>query len=164
MKQARLCHNNVGVFVRSHLITTDSDKDHFIQEHFVPTAAYKFPQVSSRRSFQHSWLSKYQCLRYSKQDDGGYCLLCALFFRPTVNLWSDPGVLVTKPLINFWKALEILNKHEGKLNCVVQMDKFVEVMTNQQSSIWRCLNRATEEQIAVNRQKLHSIVATMFCG
>ena len=45
------------------------------------------------------------------------------------------------------------------------MDKFVEVMTNQQSSIQRCLNQATKEQIAVNRQKLHSIVETIvFCG
>ena len=45
------------------------------------------------------------------------------------------------------------------------MDKFVKVMTNQQPSIRRCLNQATEEQIAVNRQKLHSIVEMiMFCG
>lgn len=94
-------------------------KYHLILEHFVPAATYKFPQASNRRSFQHSWLLKYQWLRYSKQDDGGYYLPCVLFFRLTVNFRPDPGVLVTKPLNNFQKALEILNKHEGKhfLSC-----------------------------------------------
>ena len=85
-----------------------------------------------------------------------------------MNFRFDPRVLVTKPLTNFQKALEILNNNEGKefhRFSIVHMDKFVKVMTNQQPSIRRPLNQAAEEQIAVNRQKLHSIVATiMLCG
>ena len=48
---------------------------------------------------------------------------------------------------------------------MVEMDEFVKVMTNQQPSIRRRLNQATTEQIAVNRQKLNSIVETvLLCG
>ena len=148
---------------------SDNDKYCLIQEHFAPAPRYKFPQASNRRSFQHKWLSRYQWLRYSEQDDGGYCLPCALFFRATVSFRSNhPGVLVTKPLKNFQKALEILNKHEGKQfhkSSVVQMDEFVKVMTNQQPSIRTRLNQATAKQIAANRQKLCSIVETIvLCG
>ena len=167
-KQPRICHSDAGVFVHSHPVS-DNDKFCLIQEHFVPAPRYKFPQASNRRSFQHKWLSRYQWLRYSEQDDGGYCLPCALFFRATVSFRSDhPGVLVTKPLKNFQKALEILNKHEGKQfhkSSVVQMDEFVKVMTNQQPSIRTRLNQATAKQIAANRQKLCSIVETIvLCG
>ena len=94
-------------------------------------------------------------------SDGGYCLPCALFFRPTVNFRSDPGVLVTKPLTNFQKALEMLNKHNNKpfhRLSVVQMEEFLKVMTNEQPSTRRRLCEATAQQISRNRQKLHSIV------
>ena len=129
---------------------------------------YKFPRASNGRSFQHRWLSKYHWLLYSEQDDGGYCLPCALFFRPTVTFRSDPGVLVTKPLTNFQKALEILNKHDNKQfhrSSVVQMEEFLKIMTNEQPSIRRRLSEATAQQIAMNRQKLRSVVETVvLCG
>ena len=108
-KKSRLNHSDLGAFVHSsHSSIADNDKYHLIREHFVPTLAYNFPQSSSRRSFQYSWLSKFQWLRYSEQNDGGYCLPCALFFRPKVSFRTAPEVLVTKPLTNFQKALAIL--------------------------------------------------------
>ena len=125
-KQPRICHSDIGVFVDSHRSpVSDSDKYRLIEEHFIPGPLYKFPRASNRRSFQQSWLSKYQWLRYSQRDDGGYCLPCALFFSPTVTFRSDPGVLVTKPLTNFQKALEILSKHHNKQfhkSSVIQME------------------------------------------
>ena len=114
-KKSRLNHSDLGAFVHSsHSSIADNDKYHLIREYFVPTLAYNFPQSSSRRSFQYSWLSKFQWLRYSEQDDGGYCLPCVLFFRPTVSFRTAPEVLVTKPLTNFQKALAILKKHESR--------------------------------------------------
>ena len=57
---------------------------------------------------------RYPWLRYSKHDDGGYCLACVLFAR-CGDLRAAPGVLVKTPLTNFQKALEILNKHADKI-------------------------------------------------
>lgn len=85
-----------------------------------------------------------------------------------MNFRSDPGVLVTKPLTNFQKALEILNKHDNKRfhrSSVVQMEEFLKVMTNEQPSIRGRLSEATAQQIATNRQKLCSVVETIvLCG
>ena len=91
------------------------------------------------RSFQHSWLMKYPWLKYSKQNDGGYCLPCI----SCTNHNADPGVLVTNLLKNFRKALETLDKHNAKdyhKQAVIKMDAFLKVMTGQQSSICVQLN------------------------
>lgn len=162
------CYSDLGTFTHSLHPMTDNDKFHLIQEHFIPDSKYKFPQASNKRSFQYRWLQRYNWLRYSKQDDGGYCLPCSLFFKPSPNFHGDPGVLVTKPLINFQKALEILNKHESRefhKFSVIQMDEFYKVMTNQQPSIRSRLQQAMADKIAVNRQKLYSIIETIvLCG
>ena len=110
---------------------------------------------------------KYPWLRYSEQDNGGYCLPCVLFARST-NLRSDPGILVKNPLTKFQKALESLNKHAEKFyhkTAVVQMDAFLKVMTNQQPSIRGQLSEAASQLVASNRKKLHSIIETIvLCG
>ena len=49
-----------------------------------------------------------------------------------------PGVLVSTPLTNFKKALEMLEKHNGRdyhKMAVVTMDNFVSVMCGQQDSV-----------------------------
>ena len=73
-----------------------------------------------------------------------------------------------KPLTNFQKALEILNKHDNKLfhrSSVVQMEEFLKVMKNKQPSIRRHLSEVTAQPIATNRQKFRSIVETvLLCG
>lgn len=75
---------------------------------------------------------------------------------------------MTKPLTNFQKALEILNKHESKefhKYSVLRMDEFQKVMTNQQSSIRCQLQQATSDRITSNRLKLKSIIETIIlCG
>ena len=122
-KQPSICHSDVGAFVDSSC--SDSDKYRVTEEHFVTEPSYKYPKASNGRSFQQSWLVKYQWLCYSQRDDGGYCLPCVLFFIPILTFRSDPGVLVAKPLTNFQKALEILSKHHNKQfhrSSVIQME------------------------------------------
>ena len=61
---------------------TDNEKYVLLIKHFIPAASYKFPCHSingQKRSFQHSWLSKYNGLVYSESQDGGYCKFCVLF-------------------------------------------------------------------------------------
>ena len=171
-KQPRVRHTDLGTFLPSvssgRTAVTDHDKFCLIEEHFVPEPSYKFPPGSNRRAFQYRWLTRYQWLRYSEHDNGGYCLPCALFYTPSNNLRSDPGVLVMKPLTNFQKALEILGKHETKefhKFSVVKMIEFTKVMTNQQPSIQSQLSQAKADIIASNCLKLASIVETiLLCG
>ena len=105
---------------------------------------------------------KYPWLKYSEQENGGYCLPCVLFSRSGI-LRSDPGILVSGPLV-FFKALELLDKHMEKSyhkTAVVKMDAFVKVMTGQQPSIRMQLNSATMQRVANNRKELHSIIETI---
>ena len=101
-----------------------------IQNAFSPDQLYmKYPNMA--RSFQFQWVSKYPWLRYSKRDNGGYCLPSVLFSRNR-TFRSDPGVLVASPLIKFNNALETLHKHNEKDEAVASMDTFIKVMSGQQ--------------------------------
>ena len=114
-KQPRLSpETDIGSFTKkASADVTDHDKYQLIVNHFVPEPAYNFPKTAGGRSFQHQWLMKYPWLKYSEQENGGYCLPCVLFYR-SESLRSDPGVLVKNPLSNFKKALESLHKHAEK--------------------------------------------------
>ena len=106
----------------------------------------------------------YPWLVYSKQENGGYCLPCALFAISGYH-GSSPGVLVSPLLTAFNKALEVLRKHADKNHhklAIVRADEFKKTMTNQQPSR---LNQALAERVAINRQKLASIIRTVIlCG
>ena len=124
---------------------------HIMKHHFKPSPDYSFPKNANARSFQYSWLNKFTWLAYSKQENGGFCLPCVLFCSTTVYHGSEPGILVSKPLTNFKKALEILRKHIEKDHhqaSIVRLDEFIKVMSNQQPSITSALNRAVADQIA----------------
>lgn len=100
---------------------------------------------------------------YSESTDGGYCKYCLLFgtYGP---LDLRLGVLVSKPLVNFKKASEKLEKHFK-----FQFHKFaVESAMSFQANtapIDQQLNTIHQKRIAENRSKLRSIVETViFCG
>lgn len=138
----------------------DHEKYQFINYHFSPDVLYKFPKTSATgRSFQHQWLVRYPWLRYSKQEDGGYCLPCVTFYM-SKNFRAQAGVLVSNALTNFKHAIEILKKHEQKdyhREAVVKMDTFVKVMSGEQDSISMQINSAAKELVARNRGKLQSL-------
>ena len=144
---------------------TDDDKYSLIVNHYTPSATAVFPSNNDGRRFQFAWLAQFQWLRYSKYGNGGYCLPCVLFAR---SVGADLGVLVTKPLINFRKALEILRVHAERMyhkTAVVSLESFQNVMTNAQQSVAHQLNIASQQQITSNRLKLRSIVETiLLCG
>ena len=81
---------------------------------------------------------------------------------------SDPGILVRRPLASFSKALEVLSKHTTKKYhkaTVVRADEFMQVMRNEQPDIHSRMSQDLADRIALNRQKLVSIVKTIvFCG
>ena len=165
-KQPRLAtETDIGVFVaeKSNQSVTDHEKYQLIIHQFNPDSSYKFSKADNGRSFQYNWLTKYPCLRYSEAENGGYCLSCVLFAR-SEKFCTAPGVLVKKPLTNFQKSLELLNKHAGKVyhkKAVVTFEDFVKVMTNKQPSICDRLDENTRQQIDINRKKVQSITETI---
>ena len=106
-------------------------------------------------------------LAYSKQENRGFCLPCVLFASSEYHR-SDPGVLVSRPLTTFTKALELLHKHADKgyhKEAIVRSEEFLSVRTHQQPDIRSRLNQAMAEKVASNRLKLTSIFKTIvFCG
>ena len=145
----------------------DHQKYHFIKHHFSPDLLYKFPKNSVGRSFQHQWMRRYPWLRYSKQEDGGYCLPCVLFYRRK-NLRAQAGVLVSNVLTNFKNTIDIMKKHEQNdyhKEAVATMDQFVEVMSGQRDCVSIQINNAAKELVVSNRKKLQSIIETIIlCG
>ena len=144
-----------------------SDKHQILKTQLNPEVGYLFPKGSVGHSFQQQWLRQFPWLVYSQKESGGYCLPCVLFSTGSYHS-SEPGMLVTRPMTNFKKALESLRKHSGKehhLSSIVRRDDFLKVMSNQQPAISSVLSQTTADQIAKNRLKLASIIKTIvLCG
>ncbi len=145
----------------------DSAKYRLLTNHFKPGPTYSFPRFATGRKFQHKWLHQFQpWLVYSEVAKGGFCLPCALF--ATANQGIEIGTLVSRPLINLSKALEILGKHKEKkyhLVALTKCDEFLRVMKGQQPSIAQRLNKSVTDTVATNRQILKSIIETLIlCG
>ena len=93
---------------------TSDQRFQMLTNRYTPPPNFQFPGTAdkrgSQRRFQPSWLQRYSWLQYSVQADGGFCVPCMLFGvgRDGVDL----GVLVSKPLTNFKKALEELKAHD----------------------------------------------------
>ncbi len=146
---------------------SDANKYHLLKHHFRPDAQYKFPQDSStKRSFQLKWLNNNNWLVYSKEMDGGFCLPCVLF--ATGYRAQDPGILVSRPLRNFGKALELLNKHRAKdyhAGAIARCQEFEDVMDQEKPNIRRWIDRGLAQRVSTNRRRLLSIVKTLtLCG
>lgn len=171
LKQRRLASIfDIGVFVSersSGRRVSDDNKYSLIVNQPSPSETDILVSHTGNRRFQRAWLSHFKWLRYSKHDNGGYCLPCVLFATNTSQR-ADPSVLVRKPLINFRKALELLRLHADKgyhKSAVLSMEAFQKVMTNAQPSIAHQIDLASQQQIASNRVKLQSIVETVIlCG
>ena len=138
-----------------------------LTNHFQPSADYNFPKGASGRSFQYQWLQSFPWLVYSKQEDGGFCLPCVLFASAGYRR-SSPGVLVSRPLTVFKKALEMLRKHTDKdhhKTAIVRAEEFKRSMSSQQPNIQQRLSKSLADRILNNRQKLESILKTIIlCG
>ncbi len=101
-------------------------------------------------------------LEYSVQADGGLCLLCMLFGIDCEDV--DLGVLMSRPVANFKKALEELKVHDTKCtNCeaVTKTDHFMKVMQGQEEPVHHQIDAALAERVTANIQRLVPIVKTV---
>ena len=99
---------DIGSYIKVKDIS-NSAKFRLLTSHFKPGPTYSFPRFATGRKFQHKWLHQFQpWLVYSEVAKGGFCLPFALF--ATAYQGADLGTLVSRPLINLSKALEIPKK------------------------------------------------------
>jgi len=152
-------------------VLTDNQKYSLLTGSHGLSSNYQFPgrQDGSRgfqRRFQITWLNKFSWLVYSKQANGGFCLSCMLFGKG--NDGMDLGVLVSKPLINFRKALDELKDHDSRPThraAVTMAEDFLGVMRGEQEPVNQQIDRALRERVAANRTRLLPIVKTiMLCA
>ena len=149
---------------------TSDQRFQMLTNRYTPPPNFQFPGTAdkrgSQRRFQPSWLQRYSWLQYSVQADGGFCVPCMLFGvgRDGVDL----GVLVSKPLTNFKKALEELKAHDIRnthVEAVTRTDHFMKVMQGQREPVHHQINAALADRVAANRQRLVPIVKTvLLCG
>ena len=110
---------------------------------------------------------------YSESENGGFCKYCVLFGRCAASV-KELGVLVSRPLINFKKATEVLGDHFYQNSprakkyhhaAYEQAVTFISVMDNQSLRIDHQLSSVRDKQAADDRCKLRSIIETIFfCG
>ena len=153
--------------IGSHSLTTNT-KHALMTNHFRPDVNYIFPKGSTGRSFQFQWLLSFPWLVCSKQADGCFCLPCVLFGSGQGYHGLNPGVLVSRPLTNFKKALEMLHKHSNKEHhkvAIVRAEEFERSISGKQPDVQQMLSKSLADRISTNRQKLSSIMNTIvFCG
>ena len=146
---------------------SDADKYALIVDPYVPPTNFNFPKHAEhgkQRSFQHSWLTKYPWLVYSRHLDGGFCLPCALMNRGG----AGDRILVEKPMCKFNKASDHLKEHSQKrahFVAIQDMESFRSVMEQSTLPIHDQLQSAVCLQIKRNRDKLISVLKTVvLCG
>ena len=84
-------------YLRLNRSLTDEEKLQALQNHFIPTDAFKFPvhtKYGKKRSFQLSWLKDYKWLVYSPKEDGAY-------FRKFVLFGTATGIKTLTRLISW---------------------------------------------------------------
>ena len=164
------------VRVKKQRVLSEDEKYYLLKNHFVPAQNYKFPSIrhgTQMRSFQHKWLTLYNGLVYSEMDEGGYCLFCVLFGRPPVS--GMVSVLTTHPLTNFQKASEKLREHfsgignsaarKYHLDVMQEAENFKSLVEGKHLTIDQMLSQTHSQVVALNKQKIKSIVQTIiFCG
>ena len=139
---------------------SDSAKYHLLNNVFRPGYSYIFPtklEYNKNRAFQYAWLQKFLWLVYSKEVNGGFCINCILFGQVTDGSASDLGVLTSRPLTNFTKAINILNEHSNKathLMATTKASNFQSVMEGCQQDVRQRIDHGLASHITANRTKL----------
>ena len=141
-------------------------KYHLLTNCWVPPKSHDFPSKtvgsgtnSRQRRFQHSWLTDFPWLAYSKKEDGAYCRYCVLF--PPSSQSTDLGQLVTQPLSEFSKGRSYLQNHNGRkyhLFAKEKAENFKSCYENRAHSIKESIDAKAERQQARIRGGLLPIV------
>ena len=134
----------------------------YILQPFYPRYRLQVPREGGR-GFLYRSLRKYNCLVYSKQENGGYCLLCILFAR-SVDAQKGKGVFV-EAAFKVYKLCDFHASREYHKDAVAACVAFVGVTSGRRVSVAVQLRKEYRDTVLKNRQTLRSIVDTIIlCG
>ena len=88
----------------------------------------------------HSYNPNLTSVPSGPRQIGNYCLPCVLFARADINQHADPGALVSRPFVNFRRAIELFSEHAERRyhkEAILSMEAFEAVMSKVQPSIVR---------------------------
>ena len=138
---------------------------------FVPDNNFDFPvsSVPGIRKFLKKWLEQFDWLRYSKTENGGFCLPCSIF--PSLSpKFRRNGSLVSKPVCGSKSAIGIFKKHEDAKNglhaeCLKLQQEFLLRYDGKVVPINSLIDSVRREQREKAKSVLPSIVDTVIlCG
>ncbi|KAK9744052.1 hypothetical protein QE152_g8118 [Popillia japonica] len=158
---------------------------------WTPSSSHNFePQiiVNKKRTFQISWLQRFNWLAYSEVCKDSLCKVCILFLcKSGVGKGSheQPKTLVSFPFKNWKSALECFEKHskkiynkeaciiaenfrrvtEGNKEACIIAENFRRVTEGQQKDVHLLLQKRSNEEVQRNRKVLTTLIETIvFCG
>lgn len=166
--------NDIGLFVNKDNLST-VEMYSLLTEPWAPSSKYQFPQVNVHRKMRsvcrHSWLSTYPWPSYSLILHGVLCRYCVLFKRKwsAYDTAKNPlGQLVLKPLTSLNNAHHSIQTHETTdyhLFSKEQAENFIVNYVNLSKSIDHILDNENQQQEAINRKVLSSIIkCILFIG
>ena len=125
--------------------------------------------VPGRRKFLRKWLEQFDWLRYSKTENGGFCLPCSIFASLSPKFRGN-GSLVSKPVCGSKSAIGIFKKHEDAKNglhaeCLKLQQEFLLRFDGKIVPINFLIDSVRREQREKAKSVLPSIVDTVIlCG
>ncbi|KAK9710818.1 hypothetical protein QE152_g25803 [Popillia japonica] len=166
---------DIGLYIKhSHITHTDLELYDIFKNIWTPSSSHNFePQIigNKKRTFQISWLQRFNWLAYSEVCKGSLCKVCILFLcKSGVGKGSheQPKTLVSVTFKNWKSALECFEKHSKKIYhkeaCIIA-ENFMRVTEGQQKDVHLLLQKRSNEEVQRNRKVLTTIIETIvFCG
>ncbi|XP_065673054.1 52 kDa repressor of the inhibitor of the protein kinase-like [Hydra vulgaris] len=171
---------DIACFCSKASTLNDSQLKNLIRNDFVPDERYCFPKTNGR-SFQLIWFKQFSWLSYSPSEDGAYCLSCVLFGFKYFLKSSRCKNLFSEPVKHWPDAVSAFKRHyhekKGKnnehhlavpslpYNTLTIFSAVLNTMNGSIQSIDILNNKIYEKEVALYRDKLHSIVdSIIFLG
>ncbi|CAH1994285.1 unnamed protein product [Acanthoscelides obtectus] len=162
---------DIGKYV-CHPPSNDEEKLRALKEPWIPPDTFKFPVTDTGKkklSFQRHWTNRYSWLVYSNLMQGALCKVCVLLGKTQGGRGhQELGAFVSKPFINWKKALESFDHHaDTKYHkfAVEQAANFARIMEGKTLDVTECLNVENNKIAEENRKRLKAIVETIIlCG
>ena len=164
---------DISTYYKKSLNLSNIEKHDLIKNVSIVERTFIFPatlNLKKKRCFQHDWLQQFPWLRYSKSENGGYCLPCVLFAKIAPGKLQVVTLLVKKPVNASPVSKNSFKRHEESPSglhsfCQNAYVKFLESFSGKSKPIDVIVNDIVKQQVSENRAVFNSLVDTVIlCG
>ena len=161
---------DISTYYERSLNLSDKERHDLIRNISIVEPGFIFPiSFSKKRCFQYEWLQEFPWLKYSKVNNGGYCLPCVLFAKRAPGKFQNVTNLVKRPVIASPDSKTTFKRHQSSNGlhsfCQNAFGKFLESYSGKSKSIDVIVNDIVKQQVSENRAVINSLVDTVIlCG